>query len=237
MLINLENLKLLFMRAHQLAAVTDVQTFVLSDKDSHNPLFAPFLHRTHTRTHIVGYCQYVICTGKQWKCVMMLPDSPLNWREMKMQLDCHPHWSYCRQNRWKERKGGEVYFWREMSLFRVNERCLHRHVTSHQMIERWRLSSVIGCVIARLFARPDSIRLSGSKDELQMKFTSGRNKVPRPLRSLHSPKEKKISENRGSRDKSETSLWMELQIYYRHLLFSLSGRFAQCVNECFKAAT
>lgn len=61
MLINLENLKLLLMRAHQLAAVTDVQTFVLSDKDSHNPLFAPFLHRTH----IVGYCQYVICTGKQ----------------------------------------------------------------------------------------------------------------------------------------------------------------------------
>lgn len=121
----------------------------------------------------------------------MLPDSPLNWREMRMQLDCHPHWSYCRQNRWKERKGGEVYFWREMSLFRVNERCLHRHLTSHQMIERWRLSSVIGCVTARLFARPDSIRLSGSKDELQMKFTSGRNKVPPPLRSLHSPKEER----------------------------------------------
>lgn len=51
MLINLENLKLLLMRTHQLAAVTDVQTFVLSDKDSHNPLFAPFLHRAHTHTH------------------------------------------------------------------------------------------------------------------------------------------------------------------------------------------
>lgn len=27
-----------------------------------------------------------------------------------MQLDCHPRWSYCRQNRWKERRGKERRF-------------------------------------------------------------------------------------------------------------------------------
>lgn len=83
MLINLENLKLLLMRAHQLAAVTDVQTFVLSDKDSHNPLFAPFLHRTHThaRTHrrLLSICDLhreamKVCNDATWQPIKLERD-------------------------------------------------------------------------------------------------------------------------------------------------------------------
>lgn len=81
MLINLENLKLLLMRAHQLAAVTDVQTFVLSDKDSHNPLFAPFLHRTHTHTHrrLLSICDLhreamKVCNDATWQPIKLERD-------------------------------------------------------------------------------------------------------------------------------------------------------------------
>lgn len=75
-----------------------------------NNLHLPSNTQTHAHTHIVSYCQYVSCAGKQWKCVMMLPDSPLNQREMRMQLDCHPRWSYCRHNRWKKLKERRFIF-------------------------------------------------------------------------------------------------------------------------------